>query len=262
MGIRRNDVAHAFGQEFLRPVEWPLPKTSRQRARRNLHPDATLAQPFEHVELVLDPPQPFGVRNHRHIPRRHQFKNRLLHIRRRHMMRRFQQEVACAVDGGDFVEFDALDQPRHHVHVRALHQLDADALVVEDLLEAAYRVADALRVILIHARIDVRRAGDRRDAMLRGDPRHLQRHRFVFGAIVDARQDVAMLFNPVLQYTARAADAERRAARLAPPLKCPAVVLFKIGVLRNVACGATFCKAPKINIATARYPRAPCHALE
>ena len=148
------------------------------------------------------------------------------------------------------------------MHVRALHQLDADALVVEDLLEAAYRVADALRVILIHARIDVRRAGDRGDAILRGDPRHLQRHRFVFGAVVDARQDVAMQINHGLQYTARAADAERRAARLAPPLKCPAVVLFKIGVLRNVACGATFCKAPKINIPTARYPRAPRHALE
>ncbi|KIQ98107.1 hypothetical protein TI01_0293 [Lysobacter sp. A03] len=47
-------------------------------------------------------------------------------------------------------------------------------------------------VVLVHARIDMRAAGDFADAVGGGDARHVQRHVEINRAIVDAGKDVAV----------------------------------------------------------------------
>jgi len=108
------------------------------------------------------------------------------------VVRRLQQQVARTGEGRHAAAADRAGQIGVEVHVGALDQAQADAGGIEFGLQRGDRRADAGRVVVVHARVDVRRARDRADAVRVGDARHLQRRRQVGRAVVDAGQKVAM----------------------------------------------------------------------
>jgi hypothetical protein len=83
-------VQHSFGQILRIPSKRP-----GQGSARHLHPDASLQKPVDRGVLPFDPGQSLGMCEDGDVPRHHDTKEKVLHPRRRHMMRRLNKYIAC-----------------------------------------------------------------------------------------------------------------------------------------------------------------------
>ncbi len=180
-------VQHPFG-----PVLRPLAEASGDGAAGDLHPGAGVREIAHHLVVALDPGQAFWMGDQRLVARAHHLEDGVLQPRRRHMVRRFEQEIACPVQRRDAPVLQALRKARRDVHVRALHQLQGNLGLVQGRLQADDRGADARAGVLIHTRHDVRRAGGDPDAVVHGHARHGQRRFQIRSAVVDARKHMAV----------------------------------------------------------------------
>ena len=79
--------------------------------------------------MRLDPRQPLGVRDHRHVAGGDEIEHRLGKPRRRDVMRRLQQEIAAAGERRRGARSQAAEQFGRQVRVGAERELQRDALV-------------------------------------------------------------------------------------------------------------------------------------
>jgi hypothetical protein len=108
---------------------------------------------------------------------------------------------------------DAIDKAGIQVHVGAGQQPQADAGAVQLGLKGGDRAPDAGRIVVIHARIDVRRAGDGADAVVECDTRHLERHVEIGGAVVDGGEQMAVEIEHRTECMSRAGRRDFRHSR-------------------------------------------------
>src|SRR5262245_55417547 len=72
------------------------------------------------------------------------------------------------------------------------HQPKGEALTVQDLLKLFGCLTNLRPGVVVETGKDVRRAGDRDDAVVDEGPCHGNRHRSVGGAVIDPCEDVAV----------------------------------------------------------------------
>lgn len=128
----------------------------------------------------------------RHIARHQQIKEKVLETQRRHVMRRLNQDIARFGQRQETTGPQAINKVRHNVDVGPGHETQWNVLVVQDVLEVFDRLADLGTRIVVEPRQDVGRAGDDRHAIVDRGAGHRERDGYVCGAVINARQNVAM----------------------------------------------------------------------
>ena len=182
-------------QHSLSPISRISAKGAREGASRNLHPDAGPGEPSDGVILGTDPRQPLGMGQDRNVLGRQYCKKELFQSRRWHVVGGLDEDVAGVGERDQVAAPEAGDEVGHNVVVRAHHELEADALLVENPLQMLHYLADLRAAIMVNAGQDVGRAGDVGHAVGDESPRHGERHRHVASTVVDTRENMAMEVN-------------------------------------------------------------------
>ena len=209
----------AFVDEAFAPVLHPSAEAAGERAGGDLHPGPAPGQAHEQVVMVLDPGQALGMGDHRDDAGGHQLEHHAFEVGRGHVVRRFQQQVARTGQGRDAAAADALEQAQVQVHVGTFDQAQGDAFLIQLRLQGGDGRHDAVAGVVVQARVDVRGAGHRGDAVGGGHARHVQRHGQIGGAVVDGRQQVVVQVKHavILRRRGRGPDLRVTAVRRSAP---------------------------------------------
>lgn len=111
----------------------------------------------------------------RHIAGNRQAEEKILQLRRRGVMRRFHQHIARISDRQHSSRLQSGNEIGRHVNVGAGGQPKRNSILIKGVLQIHNGFADAIALVVIEARQDMRCAGDHRNALSDGSLRHGQR---------------------------------------------------------------------------------------
>lgn len=98
--MRGNDMNHAIVERSFAPVLGKRPEMTREAPRGDLRPRPAAEDRLEGLVVALGPGEPFGMRDNRDVPRRDEGEDRILEVRRRDVVVRFEQDVASTMPRG------------------------------------------------------------------------------------------------------------------------------------------------------------------
>ena len=174
VGIGGQQMYQLLVQHALRPVLRALAKATGDAAGSDLHPSPALHQALEYFVLALDPGQPLRVGDDRYHAAHHQLEDRLLETRRCHVVRRLKQQITGTCQGRHAAFTDTGQQTDIQVHVGAFDQLQVYLVLCQFDAQRGNCREDAIAVVVIHSRVDMRGAGHCVDAISHGHARHLE----------------------------------------------------------------------------------------
>jgi hypothetical protein len=96
VGVGSDDVDPALRQHLFRPTFGSLTETAQYGAGGHLHPSSRLDQAIQ--EVVVGPGHSLRVGQYWDVAGRKQIEKKPVDIRRKDMMRRFNQNVPAVVD--------------------------------------------------------------------------------------------------------------------------------------------------------------------
>ena len=121
------------------------------------------------------------------ISRDHQIKEKILQLRRRRVMRRFDQHVAGISNGQETAVAKPRDKIGRHMDIRPGGEAKRNPLLIEKVLQLRRRLPDGRSRIMIEPGQNMRGASDLCHALRDHHPRHSQRYRRIARAIVNSR---------------------------------------------------------------------------
>lgn len=195
VGITCQNVDDTIVEHFFRPIASPATKPAQQRAGCDLHPYARMRHLANGTIMAVDPGKSFRMRKDWHIAGTLKVKKTFIEPCWCDMMRCFHQHIAGIGQGEQVPALQALDEIGRDVHIGAGDQIEADAALVEFLLQGGDPLANIRAAIWPDAGKNMRCAGHHANAVGYSRPRHIQRNIEVGCAIIYSRQQMRVQIN-------------------------------------------------------------------
>lgn len=159
MRVGGQNMDAAFVEHFFRPIFRAPTEGAGEGPRGDLHPHARPGEILEDSVAGIDPSQPLGMRQDWHIAGDKNTKKELFDLGGRDVVRRLHENITGVGQRENVPRLQARDEIMDDVGVRAAHEPQRQAFLVQSLLKLFDGRANLRTAVVKQARKDVRGAG-------------------------------------------------------------------------------------------------------